>query len=163
MSALRRAIADLAEQFASQVLAALRTASIFDVAALSGGEKTSRGPGRPRKTAAAPAAEAPARGRRGRKRRTSADLDALGGRIAELVRNTPSGMRAEAIRDALGVARKELPRVITQLLANGSLSKKGQRRATTYFAGSGSPKRAAKRTAGKRAGKRSSKKSAKSA
>jgi hypothetical protein len=157
MSALRRAIADLAETFANQVLAALRTASIVDIAALSGGQAP-RGPGRPRKNAAAPAAEAPARGRRGRKRRTSADLEALGGRIADLVRNTPSGMRAEAIRDALGVPRKELPRVITQLLSNGQLSKKGQRRATTYFAGDGSP---GKRSAGKRTGKRSSKRGSK--
>ena len=79
-------------------------------------------------------------------------------------------MRAEGIRDALGVPRKELPRVISQLLANGALTKKGQRRATTYFAGDGSAskrgagkrggKRAAKKSPGKRGGKRGSKKSA---
>lgn len=144
MSALRRAIAALAEEFASQVLAALRGASIGDVASLSGGG-AARGPGRPPKTSGA--------GRRGRRRRTSADLEALGNRIVDLVKRNPKGLRAEAIRDALGVARKELPRAIAQLMANGALKKQGQRRATTYFAGEGGGKRGAAKSSGKKRGR----------
>jgi hypothetical protein len=161
MSALRRAIATLAEEFANQVVAALRSASFGDIAALSGNTPVRRGPGRPPKNAAA-ASPAPAtRGRRGgRRRRTNADLEALGGRIVETVRGSANGMRAEAIRDALGVARKELPRAISQLLATGALKKQGQRRATTYFAGDGNAPRGGAKKAGKRAGKRRGKKAA---
>lgn len=165
MSALRRAIAALAESFAHQVVAAIRTASFGEIAGLSGGAPARRGPGRPPKSEAS--SPAPARGRRGggRRRRTNADLEALGSRIIETVKSSASGMRAEAIRDALGVARKELPRAIAQLLSTGALKKQGQRRATTYFAGDGSArggaskKKGAKR-GGKRGGKRSAKKSA---
>lgn len=162
MSALRRAITSLAETFAHQIVAAIRTASFGDIAALSGNAPARRGPGRPPKSAAASSA-APTRGRRGgRRRRTNADLEALGSRIVETVRGSATGMRAEAIRDALGVARKELPRAIAQLLSSGALKKQGQRRATTYFAGDGSASRASKgsKKGAKRGGKRRAKKSA---
>lgn len=151
MSALRRAITGLAEEFATQVLAALRGASLNELASFGGrggGALAKRGPGRPPKSASA---ESAPRGRRGRRRRTAADLAALGVQIVDLVKGKRAGMRSEAIRDALGVAPKELPRVIKQLLADGALKKEGERRATTYYAGKGrvrrvaGPKRGAKK------------------
>jgi hypothetical protein len=145
MSALRRAIATLAEEFASQVLAALRTASIGDFASLSIGSAPRRGPGRPPKN---PGAAPSPRGRR--RRRTSADLNALGDKIVATVRANPKGMRAEQIRAALKIAQKELPRAITQLLSTGALEKQGQRRATTYFAGGGGT---ASKASGKKRGR----------
>ncbi len=166
MSALRSAIATLAEDFASKVLAAIRTASLGDIAALGGGGAAAvgrRGPGRPRAAAAGTAAPAAPRGRRGgRRRRTNADLEALGSRIVDTVKGSPGGMRAEAIREALGVARKELPRALSQLISSGLLKKEGERRATTYFVGDGSAPRASRggKKGAKRAGKRRSKKSA---
>lgn len=161
MSALRIAINALAEEFASSVLKAIRTASLGDIAALGGGggAPAKRGPGRPRAAEGA-AAAAPSRGRgRGRRRRTTADLEALGARIVETVRGSANGLRAEAIRDTLGVARKELPRVLSQLISSGALKKTGQRRATTYFAGSGGAPRAGAAKA-KRGGKKRAKKKA---
>jgi hypothetical protein len=166
MSALRRAISTLAEDFVSQVLRALHTASLSDLAAIGAGTPARRGPGRPPKSeSAAAAAPSAPRGRRGgRRRRTTADLEALGSRVTDLLKSSPSGLRAEAIREALGIARKELPRAISQLLAGGTIRKEGQKRATTYYVGEGSggaaraasggAKRGARKGAGKKAGKR---------
>jgi hypothetical protein len=165
MSELRRAISSLAEDFAAQVLRALHSASLSDLAALGGGAPARRGPGRPRKSeAAAPGAPAAPRARRGRRRRTAADLEALGSRVTDLLRSSPSGLRAEAIRDALKIARKELPRAMQQLLDSGSIRKEGQKRATTYYVGDGSARSAGggakKGAAKKKAAKRGAKKSA---
>jgi hypothetical protein len=167
MSALRRAIQALAEEFASQVLRALHTASLSELAAIGGGAPARRGPGRPPKSESAGAPSAP-RGRRGgRRRRTAADLEALGARVTELLRGNSSGMRAEGIREALGIARKELPRAISQLLESGAIRKEGQKRATTYFVGSGSgaPKAAGggAKKGGKKGGKRGGRRGKKSA
>lgn len=162
MSALQRAIADLAQQFAAQVVKAIGTASLQDIAALTGGAA----PARPRAAAPAPAAapSAPAKAsssRRGggRRRRSADDLAALGGRIVDLLKANSGGMRAEAIRDALNVPRKELPRVFSQLVSSGAVKKSGQKRATTYFVGEGSPAKSSPAKKGaKRGGKKSSKK-----
>jgi hypothetical protein len=43
-------------------------------------------------------------------------------------------MRAEQIRAQLKMQSKEMPRVLAEGLAKRKLRKKGQKRATTYFA-----------------------------
>lgn len=164
MPTLRDTIAKLAEDFATQVLAAMRTASLEDVAALSGGRARAAEPARRR--AGRPAAASAAGGRR---RRSKEDIDALGQQIVDLLRSKPEGMRAEDIREALGVERKELPRALRAIVAEGSARTEGQKRATTYFAGEGggaggrrgtkkrAGKRGAKKGAGKRGGRRAKK------
>ena len=58
--------------------------------------------------------------------------------IVELLGKNGGGMRAEQIREALGVEAKELPRPLADALSAGRITKSGQKRATTYFAsGSG--------------------------
>jgi len=159
MSTLRSAIASLAEDFVAQVLRALHTASLSDLAAIGSGAPARRGPGRPPKSASAAAPPAP-RGRRGgRRRRTAADLEALGARVTDLLRSNPAGLRAESIRDSLNIARKELPRAISQLLSSGSIRKEGQKRATTYFVGEGGGSGAA--AGGKRGARKGAKKAGK--
>lgn len=156
MSELRRAITALAEDFTTKVLRALQTASLSDLAALGGGSAARRGPGRPPKAEGA-AAAAP-RGRRGgRRRRTAADIEALGSRITELLRGNAEGMRAEAIREGLGIPRKELPRAISQLLSAGAIRKEGQKRATTYFLGEGGGGSASRASGSKRGAKKGGK------
>jgi len=129
-----------------------------------------RGPGRPKKAAAAapaPAVEAPkatgkkrgrpagstnkaaapkapkakktASGRLGR--RSVADIGALLDNIVALLAQNPDGLRAEQIRSALNIEAKELPRPLADGVANGSLTKTGQKRATTYFAAGGKGKK----------------------
>jgi len=160
MSALQRAIADLAQQFAAQVVKAIGSASLQDIASLTGGAAPSRARAAAPAAPAAPARAASAGGRRGggRRRRTANDLAALGGRIVELLKGSSAGLRAEAIRDALGVPRKELPRVFAQLVSSGAVKKSGQKRATTYFVGEGGPAKSGAKKGGKRGSKKASKK-----
>jgi hypothetical protein len=155
MSNLRTTISRLANDFAQEVLDAIRRASLDDIldetgrggsrrafaaAALDEAGLRRRGPGRP-----------PGRGRGGRLRRRSADdLAKLADEIVDLLEKHPEGLRAEQIRDALNVQAKELPRPLADALSARKISKKGQKRATTYFsrgnasAGGGGGKKAAK-------------------
>ena len=57
--------------------------------------------------------------------------------IVSLLARSPDGLRAEQIRESLGVQAKELPRPLSDGLAAGKLRKSGQKRATTYFANDG--------------------------
>jgi hypothetical protein len=88
---------------------------------------------------AAPKAKKSASGRLGR--RSVADIGALLDNIVSLLQQNPDGLRAEQIRSALGIEAKELPRPLADGVANGSLTKTGQKRATTYFAAGGKGKK----------------------
>lgn len=154
MSTLKSTLESLASQFAMSILNALRSASIEEVMGVTGarasGGGTSapaapvkRGPGRPKKVAAAapaaePAAPAKRRGRPGRlPRRSAEDIGGVVDSIFALLQSHPEGLRAEQIRAALDLHKKELPRPLAEGLATGAFTKEGQKRATTYFAGSG--------------------------
>jgi hypothetical protein len=156
MSNLRNTIESLASQFASSVLDALRSASIDELADVAGrGSPARRGPGRPRaesNDSSTTAASAPARrggaggrGRGGRLgRRTQNDITRMVESIVDILGKNGGGLRSEQIRSALGVEAKELPRPLAEALSSGRVTKTGQKRATTYFAGSGggaAPKR----------------------
>jgi hypothetical protein len=176
MTTLRAAISQLANQFASGVLEAIRGASLAEILAESaeGGGRAAGGARRGRPPAAASAAGAasrPAKRRRGRlERRSATDIAGVVRQIVDLLGAHPAGLRAEQIRHELGLEAKELPRPITEALASRKISKQGQKRATTYFAkgakagGATAAKRGAKagkaagKTAGKKRGKRSSSK-----
>ncbi|MGZ3419870.1 MAG: hypothetical protein ACXVEF_14200 [Polyangiales bacterium] len=146
MSSLKDSIARLAEGFATQVLSAIRSASLEDIAHLSGGR------------APAAAAAAPRAGRRGPGRPAKIDVAGLAGKVGELLKGKSDGLRAEQIRESLGVAKNQLVKVITKGLADGSLKKTGEKRATKYFVGSGTPSAGAAKPAGKRRAKRRGKK-----
>jgi len=89
--------------------------------------------GRPSKAAGAPtkAAGTVRLPRRSREDITSAVQD-----VAALLQKHASGLRAEQIRAELGLGRKELPRILKQGVADGTLTiLSGQRRSTTYGLG----------------------------
>lgn len=176
MSTLKSTIEGLASQFAVSILGALRSASIEEVMSVTGNRAPAaaasaaaapakRGPGRPKKVAAAAPAAAPApaapkkRGRpvgSGKKaaaakpasaptpsartatgrlaRRSASDIGSLVDSIVSLLGQHPNGLRAEQIRGTLGLDAKELPRPLADGLAAGTITKTGQKRATTYFA-----------------------------
>jgi hypothetical protein len=73
-------------------------------------------------------------------KRSSSQLDRLQSRVMEFVTANP-GMRIEQINKELGTSTRDLQLPIRKLIAAGSLKSKGEKRATTYFAGAG--KRAA--------------------
>jgi hypothetical protein len=90
-----------------------------------------RGPGRPRGATKA-ARPAPSAGGK----RTPEQVQADAERIASYVRQHP-GQRLEQIAAGLGTASHDLKLPVIKLLSSKTLSKKGQKRGTTYFAGSG--------------------------
>jgi hypothetical protein len=141
MSTLRNQIDRLAAQFAGQIIDALRGASLDDLLAIAGTGGASRGRGRPSGGgghAGGLDLGGSRRGRGGRLgRRTADDIGKMVDGIVDLLSRSSGGLRAEQIREALNVEAKELPRPLADALKAGRISKSGQKRATTYFAGSG--------------------------
>jgi hypothetical protein len=160
MSNLRSTIESLATQFASSVLDALRSASIdelADVAGRNGGGR--RGRAAQRVEGESAAAGAPRRrGRGGRLgRRSAGDISRMVESIVGLLTKNAEGLRAEQIRESLGVEPKELPRPLAEAISSGLITKSGQKRATTYFAGSGASGSATPKRRGRPAGRRAKK------
>ncbi len=140
MSTLRAQIEHLASQFVTGVLAAMRKAPLEEILDQSGARRS------PVRASTASASEAPARAPRGRgkrgkggrlARRSPDQLGKVLDQIVGLLQKSPAGLRAEQIRDQLGLLSKELPRPLADGLSSGRLKKKGEKRATTYFAGAG--------------------------
>ncbi len=130
MSNLHSHLASLAGAFASSVLEAIRGASLEDILAES---RTPASKGRreiPSNGAAKPA-RAKAAGRL--RRRSADDIAKALDRVVALVKRNKDGLRAEQIRQQLGMQAKEMPRVLKDALAKKQLKSRGQKRATTYF------------------------------
>jgi hypothetical protein len=130
MPDLRSSIHDLAQTFAAHVLGAIRSASLEEILGQSPGAKRGpgrpagpRGPGRPTKS-----------GSKRLARRSAKDIATVTESIVVLVRKHKAGLRAEQIRAQLGIAKREWMRPLEAALASRKLTKKGQKRATTYFA-----------------------------
>ena len=161
-SSLRNRLSELAASFSAGVLDAIRGASLEELLSESPGGKT-RAPARVpvragvHATAAAvvTGAAAPSRRRRngGRlPRRSAGDISQAVENIVGLLGENPGGLRAEQIRQKLGLQAKELPRPLKEGLEGGRLSKVGRKRATTYFAGA-APSKAARVARGAKVGK----------
>ena len=144
MANLKNQIASLADSFASGVLAAIRNASLDEI--LDGGGRGSagrpgsakRGPGRPRKREVAfptgPAKPAK-KGKGGRlARRSASDIEHVIGLVVAKLGEHKDGLRSEQLQKALRLAKNEITGPLTQALAAKKITKKGQRRSTTYFA-----------------------------
>jgi hypothetical protein len=130
MSALKTNLQSLAASFADDVVRAIRGASLQELLGEVG-----NGPRPARRAAASEPSRAARRGRL--KRRSAADISNAVDRIAALLGQHKSGLRAEQIRQQLRVQAKELPRPLTEGLKAKRYSKRGQKRATVYFVGAG--------------------------
>jgi hypothetical protein len=125
---LHRTIQALAARFADDIVAAIRAASLQELLAETGGARRAgaaegRAVGRP----------APSPDKR-LARRTQAEIDKYVDAIVALLKKNPKGLRAEQIQRALGLDKRETPRPIAAALAKRVITKKGEKRATTYFA-----------------------------
>lgn len=130
-TSLRSTLDSLASSFASEVLNAIRTASLDELRTETGGGTPRRGPGRPRGATASLAPRATARRPPGRlARRSPEEIAKTLGLIVAAVKAKP--MRAEQIRQVLKLDKRELPRVLAEGLKTKKLKSKGQKRATTY-------------------------------
>lgn len=142
--ALHSSIEALAAEFARAVLSAIRSASLEEILAESRGAapRGRRAVAAPAHEAAAPSAARGGRkaaaGKRGKKgrlpRRSLGDIQKVLESIVGLLQKSPEGLRAEQIRSQLGLLAKEMPRPLAEGLAGKRLRKKGEKRATTYFA-----------------------------
>jgi len=131
MSTLHQTINSLASEFAHALLRALRNASLDEIIAETHAGHSAGG--RRGRAAAAPAA---GRGRRGGRlrRRSQTDINAVVTKVVALLKSHKKGLRAEEIRAKLGLDRREIPRPLAEALKKKLVSKKGKKRATTYFA-----------------------------
>lgn len=141
MSTLKTKIASLADSFATGVLAAIRSASLEEILAGGGATPSRRGPGRPRKANGAAPVEAakpakPAKARKGGRlaRRSPSDIEHIVGLIVGKLGEHKTGLRSEQLQKALKLDKKEIIGPLSQALAAKKISKKGQKRSTTYFA-----------------------------
>ena len=138
MPTLKSTISSLADSFAASVLAAIRSASLEEILAGGGAAPAKRGPGRPRKTDGAAPAAAPKpapRGKGGRlARRSPSDIEHIVGLIVGKLGEHKTGLRSEQLQKELRLDKKEITGPLNQALAEKKITKKGQKRSTTYFA-----------------------------
>ncbi len=140
MATLRAQLNTIAADFANQIMATLRGASLHELVSSGGGGNVANG--RRARVAAGgdrepePVSPPPAgKGKAGRlPRRSAEEISQMLGKIVLLVKTHKEGMRAEEIRSALGMQSKEMPRILREGIATKKLTTKGQKRATTYFA-----------------------------
>jgi hypothetical protein len=137
---LQSQLNQLASSFTHAVIEAIREVSLEELVAETGGLKGmprvpalagSRGRGRAPRRQTGPSRRSSSRRL---KRRSRNDIQKALGDIVSLVENRPRGMRAEQIRIELGMEAKEMPRILGEGLATRQLRKRGQKRATTYYA-----------------------------
>lgn len=141
MSALKSSLQSLAASFAEDVVRAIQGASLQELlgeVAGSSGRALPRGRSNAHSAMVVNGSSGIARGRSGKrdrlKRRSADDIAATLGSIVSLLKQHSGGLRAEQIRKQLNMQAKELPRPLAEGLAAKALRKKGQKRATVYFA-----------------------------
>jgi len=132
-AALERLVHEQALATVSQALGPFTSATSTKASAPKAKAKPAK---RPAAAAAkkAPAAKPKAAKSSGKRaRRTNADLERDAGRILGYVKSHP-GQRAEAIKKALGIASNHWALPVALLIQRGSISAKGEKRATSYSA-----------------------------
>lgn len=138
---LKNRINALAEELTLGVLAAIRSASLEELLAEGGRASTSRAASAPARAESA-AAAAPARGRGKRPaakggrlpRRSPEQIAEVVESIVGALKKTKTGMRSEQLQKLLKLDKREISGPLNEALAGKKITKKGERRATTYFA-----------------------------
>jgi hypothetical protein len=143
MGNLRTELDRIASSFVSSVLDAMRSASLSDLADHTGGNRAAasfapvRGRGRPRGRPAATAAAAPAapRGRAGgrrRRRASPAEVEKQKETAFAAAKTLKSDFSKGDVMNKSG-SKIDLGRALSLLVADGKLTKKGDRRMTRYW------------------------------
>ena len=130
MSTLHARIHALSSAFADSIVAAIREVSISE---LTGGKLHTRGESTEEEVTPQKAKALKSTGRL--PRRSDEDIALVVEEIVAVVRKHPEGIRAEELREELGLEKKELPKPMLVALASGAIRKEGEKRATAYFIG----------------------------
>ena len=131
-TSLRANLETLASSFASAVVGIVRSAPLEELLLQTSQSRPGRAPRTPTRAPVRPAARASSSGRL--KRRSAEDVAKVLDKVVGLVKRHKAGLRAEQIRQQLKMRPNEMPRVLGEGLAKKMIKKKGQKRATTYFA-----------------------------
>jgi hypothetical protein len=132
MTTLNATINELASNLAHDLLRALRGASLEQIVAETAAGHARRGPGRPPKANAQTSVRTKNSGKR--VRRSADDLAKTVGKIAAALKGHKSGLRSEQLQKVLHLPKREITGPIALALKSKKITKRGQRRATTYFA-----------------------------
>jgi hypothetical protein len=146
MPNLKSQLEILAENLTRGVLDAIRGASLEELLA-EGGRLDKRSVAAPaaarkgsRSAAVEPAPKANGGVRKGGApggrlaRRSPSEIEHVVGLVVAKLREHKTGMRSEQLQAALKLSKKEISRPLSEGLAKGRITKKGEKRATTYFA-----------------------------
>jgi hypothetical protein len=146
-SSLDQQIRSRIDSFLNEMSQLVRLSALEAVHAALGGDGAvaapkKRGPGRPRKNAAAATTSAPAPAAKSgkRERRSAESVQATADAFLTYVKAN-EGQRLEQISAGMGVASKELKLPVIKLLEAKAVRTEGQKRGTMYFAGGGGKKR----------------------
>ena len=133
-TSLHSTLNNLAASFADNILAVIRGASLDELVG-PGGSPRSNGRLQRSPTVAPVASKGATRTRAtGRlPRRSPEEIAKTLEQVVAAVKKAPEGLRAEQIRQVLGLQAKEMPRILKEGLAKKLFKSKGQKRATTYF------------------------------
>ncbi|MBX3210195.1 MAG: hypothetical protein KF764_34505 [Labilithrix sp.] len=140
------------QRAAAEILDVLKGATLQELLAFSAGTKTAP------TTTSSKTMRGSGSGALGR--RTPQEIEDTMLSIAALLGNSPKGLRAEQIKEALNVEAALLPRPLEVGLESGQIVKTGQKRSTTYFLTSLAPKAVVKKAVKKAAVKTAKKKAA---
>ena len=150
MTDINNRINDLVSNFVTEITRLARAAAVDTLSrALTGGgaveASPARGPGRGRRGRPPGAAAAPSSGGRRSKgaKRPKSEIAEIQERVHAHIKSNP-GQRIEQINKVLGTRTADLTLPLKKLIADGSISTKGARRATTYLPGDGAKKRGRK-------------------
>jgi hypothetical protein len=119
------------ERHVEEILAEVRERVLADLRVALGGEDVPRSAtGAASSSRARPRLEPPPG--ESRQRRTPKELQADGEKLLEAIRSKP-GANAEQLREVTGLSHDEMVLPIRKLLAEQSIRKRGEKRATRYF------------------------------
>jgi hypothetical protein len=131
MSDLRSQIQDVVEQFVSSIYNVVRGSSLSELVAETGGAPR-RGPGRPPKAAVA-AVDGKARPAGGRRKRASSEeVERLKETVLTAAKQLKPGFsKSDVMKKSR--SKVDLGRALALVVADGKLTKKGDRRLTRYW------------------------------
>lgn len=136
-NSLQSKIETIASDFAAGLMEIILSSPLEEIVGARAGVKAEA------KEAKEPKGSKPAK--KGRlARRSEEDIADVVQRIVTLLAKKPNGMRAEELREKLGIEAKELPRPLADAMAAKLITKSGNKRATTYFAKEAKPAKAKK-------------------